>query len=113
MGSSTTASSSSTGGNMVLNGCTEAQSVVENGAQFTMPWDLTTGTKCLKVKAGIQVTFTGNFSFHPLKGGALGLPEVGSPITQHNNGVFTLSQAGAYGFFCASHSSMKGAFFVQ
>jgi plastocyanin len=74
---------------------------------------------CIIVSAGTMVTFSGDFSSHPLAGGN-NPPTVdaSSPILQTTTGTlatFTMSSAGSYGYFCKFHYSvgMEGAIFVQ
>ncbi len=72
---------------------------------------------CIKVKTGTAVTFNGAFASHPLSGGDDGTKDASSPIKETTSGstaTFTLSTAGAYGFFCEFHvgAGMKGAIFV-
>lgn len=82
--------------------------------------------RCLRVKAGTQVTFNGNFTFHPLlaglvQGAVLTPAAAGTtplPTTAQSTGTsatFTLTPAGEYGFYCAVHATlgMSGAIFVE
>jgi plastocyanin len=69
-------------------------------------------TPCIKVKAGTPVTFAGDFSAHPLAGGA-SPPTVDttSPIKETRTGTsatFTLATAGTYKYFCEFHYSSNG-----
>ncbi len=78
--------------------------------------------KCSKVTVGTAVTFSGNFSGHPLVGGEIvgntKVPDPTSPFmpitSSGNSKTFTLSQAGDYPFYCDPHGllGMNGAVFV-
>jgi plastocyanin len=81
--------------------------------------NLTYSPPCLKVSAGAMVTWSGNFSSHPLAGGSNPpIVDATSPITETLTGMtatFTMSTPGAYGFFCEFHYAVgeMGAIFVQ
>lgn len=77
---------------------------------------------CIKISAGSQVSFSGEFTFHPLRGGEVVgmtlMPDANSPITDTNSGTsatFTFPSAGDFGFYCQVHGpfGMAGAVFVQ
>lgn len=65
--------------------------------------------RCLRIKAGQTVTFSGAFGSHPLQG-ACGASAV-LPASQLDTGstaTFTFSTAGLYGYFCTFHGSSTG-----
>ena len=79
--------------------------------------------RCILISAGQTITFTGDFSSHPLVGGiaegAFKTPDPQSPIGTTNNGsskpVQFLSM-GTYPFYCDMHVlqyAMAGAVFVD
>ena len=68
--------------------------------------------KCLKVPAGAQVTFMGDFAAHPLEPSGLRGTVTGSPITPTSTGttkVFAFPSPGYYAYFCAFHGPSDGA----
>ncbi len=78
--------------------------------------------KCVRVKAGTVVTFSGDFTLHPLVGGEVvsgtKTPDPNSPIVETSTGMsamFTLSTAGTYPFYCDVHATvgMTGVVFVE
>jgi plastocyanin len=82
--------------------------------------------KCIKVSAGTQVTFNGNFVGHPLVGGevksGVEIPaQAGTTPLPINPGLnagttatFTMAPAGTYPYYCRPHGTfgMNGAIFV-
>ncbi len=90
-----------------VNGCSSF--IVATGPQDDrdIPWDFPIATdprRCLQVKVGQTVTWTGNFTIHPLAplGG-----DAPNPISA--TGTTTFPGAGTFGYTCTSHSSMRGA----
>ena len=68
--------------------------------------------KCLKVAAGAQVTFMGDFSAHPLEPSLLRGTLTGNPITATSAGiskVFTFPVPGYFAYFCGFHGPSDGA----
>jgi plastocyanin len=62
--------------------------------------------RCLKVKAGTAVKFTGDFSMHPLKPSAKRGSTTDNPIKDTSTGMeatFTFAKAGYYAYFCNFH----------
>ncbi|HXU06013.1 MAG TPA: plastocyanin/azurin family copper-binding protein [Polyangia bacterium] len=81
---------------------------------------------CLKVQAGASVTFSGDFSFHPLEPSAMRGNTTSNPITAISAGIdggttasFTFPNAGFYAYFCSFHGAsdtgagMAGVIWVQ
>ncbi|HEY1954618.1 MAG TPA: hypothetical protein VGH28_03385 [Polyangiaceae bacterium] len=70
---------------------------------------------CAKVKTGTPVTFSGDFTLHPLVGGsatrAAATPDPASPVAAS----FVAGAPGTYPYYCANHfgSGMMGAIFVE
>jgi plastocyanin len=71
---------------------------------------------------GTIVTFSGDFSRHPLVGGKVAgttpTPDSMSPVPMTSSGMSasaTFVKAGDYGFYCSSHfaSGMAGAVYVD
>ena len=84
------------------------------GATVTFPAsasDFSYSPKCLKVPAGTSVTFTGDFSFHPLEPSTHRGTLTGNPITSTATGStksFTFATAGFYAYFCSVHGPSDG-----
>lgn len=111
----------------MLNGCDPATATDMTGQStvkinFGGALGLVYAPPCIKVSPGTSVSFSGDFSFHPLRGGTvvgfMVTPDAGSPIQPTNAGVsasFTLPNAGSFGYYCNFHatSGMAGAIFVQ
>lgn len=134
-GASTSSSSSSSSGESssssssgmpgdTINGCTEATAEDQTGkADFTITFTSFAYTPpCVKVSAGTNVTFSGDFASHPLVGGEVSggtkFPDPTSPITMTNTGMtatFTLANPGTFPFYCDLHTGLKmyGVVYVQ
>jgi plastocyanin len=77
--------------------------------------------KCLKVSAGTSVTFSGDFSYHPLVPSAMRGDPAGNPIVNMSSGTsasFTFPTPGFYAYLCNFHgndvgSGMSGVIWVQ
>ena len=79
--------------------------------------------KCVRIKSGTTIIFSGNFASHPLVGGEVigttGTPDRGSPIPETSTGSelkFTLmSIPNVYPYYCTAHvsSGMMGAIFIE
>jgi plastocyanin len=120
----TTTTSGTGGGNTsITNGCTEAMATDDTSmTAVTITFGGNDGLKyspaCVKVKSGTMVTFSGDFTTHPLSGGVSGTKDATSPIKETTTGMsasFTMSTAGTFGFFCEVHQSlgMQGAIYVM
>jgi plastocyanin len=75
--------------------------------------------RCARINAGQTVTWDGNFSSHPLRGGYYkgGGPQPGNPIPDVSSGSTPVEvafpDAGAWGFYCQVHEPpMSGAIYV-
>ena len=71
---------------------------------------------CIVIHSGTQLTFSGSFLSHPLRGGTFPTVDPGSPIPSVSSGstsTFSLDEPGIYGYFCDNHgSTMDGAIIV-
>jgi plastocyanin len=79
---------------------------------FGAATDISYMPKCLKVGTGATVTFSGDFSAHPLSPSALRGTTTGNPITNVSAGTtttFTFPTAGYYAYFCTVHGASDGA----
>jgi plastocyanin len=79
---------------------------------FGAAGDFSYTPKCLKVPAGAQVTFMGDFSAHPLEPSALRGTLTDNPIeatSSGNSASFTFPIPGYYAYFCAFHGPSDGA----
>ena len=120
----TTLGTGGAGGSSSVNGCEEATAEDHTGDNaVTIDFGGVLGEvykpACIKIKTGTVVTWSGDFSFHPLTPGVDGTPDTSNtPITTTNTGMsasFTFATAGTFPYFCANHFSfgMEGAVFVQ
>jgi plastocyanin len=95
---------------VTLNGCTTfADHTAANDAR-TLDWDVTIASspdRCMKIKAGQSVTWSGNFSTHPLAQAGGDTP---SPIGNGTGTSKTIQfpNPGDYGYVCTVHSTMRG-----
>lgn len=76
--------------------------------------------KCLKVSAGTSVTFSGDFSSHPLEPSALRGTLTGNPITSTSavpdggtTKTFAFPTPGFYAYFCQFHDSTDSGMFMS
>jgi plastocyanin len=79
---------------------------------FGAAGDISYMPRCLKVPAGAQVTFMGDFSAHPLEPSALRGTLTGNPITATSTGnskAFAFPVPGFFAYFCAFHGPSDGA----
>jgi plastocyanin len=92
-------------------GCTTFEDHTASGDPRTITFGGTAGNayvpKCMQVKVGQTVTFSGDFSFHPLQP-ACGpaIPSV-SPVSA-TEATVTFDTAGNYGYFCTRHGTAAG-----
>jgi plastocyanin len=104
--SSDPATTPTDGGTGTVNGCSTFADQTASGGAIT--WDFTVTPKCVKVKVGQSVTWTGDFATHPLAGFNGDTP---NPIVTGSGGTskITFPTAGTFGFHCQVHPSMLGA----
>jgi plastocyanin len=122
-GGMASSSSSSSGGGMAINGCDQATAMDMTGSamvKVTFGADFKYTPACVRVKKGTDITFEGDFGFHPLVGGEASLPpkpDSASPIKHTTTGTaatFKMDLAGTYPYYCENHfPSMAGAVFVE
>ena len=101
----------------LVQGCTPTsyQDRTAPGADRDLDWDDAFAgdvERCLMIKVGQGVSWTGDLSEHPV------VPEGGttpSPIVAIGNGFgvsYTFTTPGTFGYLCSTHPPMKGAIFV-
>ncbi len=107
-----------------VNGCTLATATDMTGSAAVdisaiSAWSIPHAA-CVIVSPGTTVSWTGNFSGHPIAGGETGSADSASPITVAGPGSGNetisalLETAGEYPYFCISHlRSMQGVVYVQ
>ena len=119
--------SSEAAANRILNGCDRASAVdARQAAEVEIHFgDLQAYTyepRCVRVRAGAKLRFTGDFLVHPLAPGRVveGLPpaHADNPIQETNVGLekhFVASTRGSFGYYCNVHlaEGMMGAVFVE
>jgi plastocyanin len=74
--------------------------------------DFSYSPKCLKVPAGTTVTFSGDFTVHPLEPSTHRGTLAGNPITSTGSGTsksFDFPTAGFYAYYCSVHGPSDGA----
>jgi hypothetical protein len=104
----TSVADSATGG---LNDCNTFVDRTAAGAVRTLTWDFPIATspdRCIMIKKGQDVTFSGDFAEHPLN------PQGGDSPNPFANvdtmtGKVPFAAAGLFGFQCGNHPSMTGA----
>ncbi|HVV87946.1 MAG TPA: plastocyanin/azurin family copper-binding protein [Kofleriaceae bacterium] len=108
----------------VLNGCVAdtAVDLTADDANRTIQFaSFLYAPPCVMIRAGQTVTWTGDFSEHPLTPGAIveGTPtdQPGNPIPPTDTGTsasVTFPATGDYGYYCAHHfgTGMMGAVYV-
>lgn len=94
------------GGGGTVNGCSTYADATASGGAIT--WDFNVSPKCVQIKAGQTVTWTGDFGVHPMSAFNGDAP---NPITNGSGGTakITFPSAGTFGFHCLNHPSMLGA----
>ena len=103
--SSVADSGGSDSGPALLNNCKPGDFVPANA----IAWGFTVTPRCITVKAGDSVTWTGNFMTHPLDAFNGDAPNPISGNTPSNGTVVVkFPAAGNYGFHCKIHASMLG-----
>lgn len=111
-------------GGAMVNGCTEASAMDLTGMATVSLTDIdgwsVPHALCVIVDAGTVVSWTGNFTFHPLAGGVTPTPDAASVITAAGPGTgmetisATLSDAGDFPYFCTIHeAAMQGVIYVR
>ncbi len=92
-----------------------AESTYATGTTIAFPAgaaDFSYSPKCLKVSAGTTVTFSGDFTVHPLEPSTHRGALTGSPITSTGSGTsksFDFLTPGFYAYYCSVHGPSDGA----
>jgi plastocyanin len=93
-------------------GCTTFTDATGSGADRTILFGGATGTayapKCLRIKVGQAVTFSGAFGSHPLVQ-ACGPASALASTSSGSSATFTLNEAGIVGYFCQFHGTAAGS----
>lgn len=108
----------------VIHGCTlststdltaESAVTITELSQWIVPHQA-----CVRISAGTEVTWEGNFSVHPLVGGVSPMIDEASPITEEGadsgtgSAAITLESEGTYPYFCDVHeATMQGVIYVE
>ena len=105
----------------LVNRCSEAAAQDSTGmAAVAVRWGFDLAPSCVRVSPGTVVTFSGNFSLHPLVGGTVvGMvltPDAASPVPSTSTGTtaeVSTATPGAYGYYCVAHPvAMQGVIYV-
>jgi plastocyanin len=109
---------------VVVNGCDSSMAIDKTSDATTMISfaGIEYTPRCVRVRSGSMVVFSGNFVTHPLVGGTVSgstaTPDSASPVPATSSGsevTITLSKAGSVPYYCTAHASsgMTGAIFVE
>lgn len=93
----------------MVNDCKTFVDRSEASASRAVAWGFPVATapeRCMTIKKGQDVTFTGDFTAHPLNASGGGTP---NPFSTADGGKVTFTAAGTFGFVCGIHPSMTGA----
>jgi hypothetical protein len=102
---------------LLINGCDNFVDRTAPTASRNLIWDHTIEhdpTRCLQIRVGQTVTWTGDFNEHPLGpyGGTHPSPIAG--LSQGNASYqISFDTPGTYGYLCGDHPEMVGAIHVQ
>ena len=92
-----------------VDGCAPADFVAAN----QIDWTFAVSPRCVQIKAGQTVTWTGTFATHPLLADEGDKPNpISTADTSAAAATVTFPTAGTYGFKCQVHASMTGAVLV-
>jgi len=103
--SSTSGTPEDAGTDTGTNGCTDSDFVDASA----ITWDFQVSPRCVHVAVNQTVTWTGDFSVHPL---APLNGDTPNPITSNGaTGSVTIKfpSSGTFGFHCVNHATMLGA----
>ena len=97
----------------IINSCTDFAERTYSDSPRSITWDISLSgrlERCMVIKKGQDVTFSGDFSTHPLLAEGGDSP---NPIASHDaTGKVTFRAAGLFGFRCGTHPSMTGTIWV-
>jgi hypothetical protein len=102
-----------------VHGCTfETATDLRGEAEVSLESWSNGHNQCVIVSLHTEVTWTGNFTAHPLVGGVVATADPTSPITLSNpdgsTTTVTFSLVGDYPYFCTAHeSNMDGVIYVR
>ena len=107
-----------------MNGCDSSMAIDKTNDAMTMISfeGIEYTPRCVRVRMGSTVVFSGNFTMHPLVGGTVsastGSPDPSSPLPATSSGAeltVNMSKSGAVPYYCTAHvsSGMMGAIFVE
>ena len=89
--------------------CSSFTDATAAGASRTINFSGTSySPKCLRIKSGQSVTFSGSFSSHPLEG-QCGASDVIGAVSSGTGQSYTLDAVGLYGYYCTFHGSPDGS----
>jgi plastocyanin len=108
----------------MVNGCDSSMAIDKTKDATTMITfaGIEYTPRCVRVRAGSMLVFSGNFATHPLVGGTVNgstaTPDSASPVPATSSGselTFSLSAPGTVPYYCTAHagSGMMGAIFVE
>jgi plastocyanin len=90
-------------------GCSSYQDATSNNPTITFG---TGGNiydpKCVKVKVGQSVTFSGTFAVHPLAQASCAPAQTITSTSSGTTATFTFNTPGVYGFYCTVHGTPQG-----
>lgn len=94
-----------------VNACKTFVDRTDAGASRTITWDFSisgAAERCMKIQVGQTVTWSGDFTAHPLvpQGGDTPNPVSGVDTA---TGQVTFAKAGTFGYACSFHPAMVGA----
>ena len=82
-------------------------------AASQIDWTFAVNPRCVQIKAGQTVTWTGSFTTHPLLADEGDAPNpISTADTSGASAVVTFATPGTYGYKCQVHASMTGAVLV-
>jgi plastocyanin len=90
-------------------GCTTYTDATASGASRTITFGFAFySPKCLQIRAGQSVTFSGTFGSHPLTP-ACGPAAAITGTSAGNSATFTFTVTGDYGYYCSLHGAPSGS----
>ncbi len=90
-------------------GCTAFTDLTADSAERKVTFtNFAFTAKCIRIKAGQSVTFSGSFSSHPLNQACGPVDDVLASKTGSES-MFTFSQTGTYGYYCGNHGAEDGS----
>jgi plastocyanin len=90
-------------------GCSTYQDATSGTPTITFGTANLYDPKCVKVKVGQSVTFSGTFAVHPLAQASCAPAQAITSTSSGSTATFTFNTAGVYGFYCTAHGTPQGA----